>query len=219
LSEFDLPRFLMEYAVILFSLSFHESAHAWVADHYGDPTAKMLGRITLNPVKHIDIIGTVVFPILAAVSGFSLLGWAKPVPVNPMNLKNPKRHGAFISASGPFSNLLLAVVFAAVFFLTVRLFGTAHRADSLAAIFLRLFMYGVLINVLLAVFNLIPVPPLDGGGILEGLAPDRLSDQIARFRPYSGILLLVLFYTGALSLFLVPVQSLVLKLLAEILAW
>jgi Zn-dependent protease len=185
----DLLVFLV---VLILSLSFHEAAHAWSAGRLGDPTARLLGRLTLNPLSHIDFIGTIVFPVLASLSGLPLIGWAKPVPVNPVNLRSPRRDFAIVAAAGPASNLLLATG-------GILLLALLVPADVTGAWHLAFLRYFVQMNVLLAVFNLLPVPPLDGGNILAGLVSERGAQVLDRVRPYGIILLYALILTGVLG--------------------
>ena len=184
-------------AFLLLSLSVHEAAHAWTADRLGDPTARMLGRITLNPLAHIDWIGTVLFPLISVLTGFPLLGWAKPVPVNFRNLKAPRRDFAFVALAGPVSNLVLAAL-ATPIFLMIYGDGDPEMVSILAARF-------VVLNVSLAVFNMIPFPPLDGGNVLSGFVPESVAAAIDQLRPYGFIILYALLFTGALSRFVFPV--------------
>lgn len=188
------------------SLSVHEAAHAWTADRLGDPTARMLGRITLNPLAHIDLIGTVLFPLIAIMTGFPLLGWAKPVPVNFRNLKAPRRDFAIVALAGPVSNLALAALATPIFLLMYD-DGAVHMGTILAASF-------VVLNVSLAVFNLIPFPPLDGGNVLAGLVPESVAAAIDQLRPYGFVLLYALLLTGALSRFVFPVAEAITSALA-----
>jgi len=181
------------------SLSVHEAAHAWTADRLGDPTARMLGRITLNPLAHIDWIGTVLFPLISVTTGFPLLGWAKPVPVNFRNLKAPRRDFALVALAGPVSNLVLALLATPIF---LWLYGDRVReiGPELAASF-------VVLNVSLAVFNMIPFPPLDGGNVLSGFVPESVAAAIDQIRPYGFILLYALLFLGALNRFVFPVAE------------
>jgi Zn-dependent protease len=199
----SLAYFLPSFVILVLSLSFHEAAHAWTADRLGDPTARMLGRLTLNPLAHIDWIGTVLFPLIAMYSGFPLIGWAKPVPVSSRNLHSPRRDFAVVALAGPVSNLMLAVAaalaLAAVPGARASVFGTA--SPLMAALTMA-----VLLNVLLAVFNLIPIPPLDGGNVLAGLVPESAAAVIDRIRPYGFLLLYLLLFSGALDAVLFPVQ-------------
>ena len=201
---------LITIVVLLFSLSVHESAHAWTADLLGDPTSRYLGRVTLNPLKHIDPIGTILFPVLGLLSGGFIFGWAKPVSVNTRNLKNPKKDHLLIAAAGPLSNVMLAVFFLMglkmISFLGLSFVRQEH------AIVLPLFemcRVGLFLNVILAVFNLIPIPPLDGSWILSGFLPDNLSIFIDRIRPYSFVLLILLLMSGVFSRILNPILRLV----------
>ena len=193
--------------IVIASLSFHEAAHAWTADRLGDPTARMLGRITLNPIAHIDWIGTVLFPIVALMSGAPLLGWAKPVPVNFHNLKAPRRDFAIIAAAGPISNLVLALAGAVIL--------TAIYDPSLTSLHLLfgLLARWVVTNVFLAIFNLIPVPPLDGGNVLAGFVPEPVARAIDQLRPYGFIILYGLLWTGFLSSLMDPIAERILKVL------
>jgi len=187
------------FLILLFSLSVHEAAHAWTANRLGDPTARQLGRITLNPIAHIDWIGTVLFPLIALLSHVPLLGWAKPVPVNPRNFRAPRRDFGLVAVAGPVSNLLLAVLGAIVF--RVLYVNGGPGAQQTAAWFAE----GAIINITLAVFNLIPVPPLDGGNVAMGLLPVPLAHAIARLRPYGFLMLYALMLTGVLARVMFPI--------------
>jgi Zn-dependent protease len=185
------------FAIVLVSLSVHEAAHAWSADRLGDPTARLLGRVTLNPIVHIDPIGTILLPLLAAYSGLPIIGWAKPVPVNISRLRHHRRDFMIVAAAGPLSNIAQAVIAALILRLIV--------ASGTDAWFLeRTMMLAVRINLLLAFFNLIPIPPLDGGNVLAGLLPRRSAMLFDAIRPFGFILLYALMLTGILSELIIP---------------
>jgi Zn-dependent protease len=187
----DLIAAAIGFGVVLISLTIHEAAHAWTADRLGDPTARVLGRVSLNPLVHMDLIGTVLLPIIAAVSHLPIIGWAKPVPVSMRNLRDPRRDFMIVAAAGPISNLLQAIVAAIV----LRGAGAA-LPDGGPALGIGVLRLAVEINLLLAFFNLIPVPPLDGGNVLLGLLPPRAAAAYAQVRQYGFILLYVLLFTG-----------------------
>lgn len=200
----DLLAAAVGFGVLLISLTIHEAAHAWTADKLGDPTARALGRVSLNPLVHIDWIGTVLLPLIAIYSGLPLIGWAKPVPVNTRNLREPRRDFMFIAAAGPISNLLQAVVWA----IALRMLSV--NADHGALDFLR---SAVFINLLLAFFNLIPVPPLDGGNVMLGLLPPRLAVPYSQLRQYGFLVLYALMLTGVASALIMPPTIFLLRIL------
>ncbi len=183
--------------ITLFSVPFllaiivHELAHGLAAKRYGDRTAEMLGRLTLNPSKHIDPLGTIVFPLVLLLSGSGFLfGWAKPVPVNTRNLRDPKKSMVKVAAAGPLSNFLMAIAWAIVLAVAVRaqLFGSFSQAVSTMAYF------GVSFNVLLMIFNLLPIPPLDGGRIAVGVLPYEQSRALSKLEPYGMFIIIALVY-------------------------
>jgi Zn-dependent protease len=198
------------FGVLLISLTIHEAAHAWTADRLGDPTARLLGRVSLNPLVHIDWIGTVLLPLIAAVSHLPLIGWAKPVPVNIRNLRHPRRDFMLVAAAGPISNLLQAAVAAAALRLVIGLLPDAHGAG--AAVVSALYL-AVEINLLLAFFNLIPVPPLDGGNVLLGLLPPRLAVVYSGVRQYGFLVLYALMFTGVASALIMPPTNFMIRIL------
>lgn len=188
---------VVQFAAVLFAISVHESAHAWSADKCGDPTARLQGRISLNPIAHIDLFGTIIFPILLAVMGAPVFGWAKPVMVNPANFRNRRRDNMIVSAAGPVSNILVAL---AVIVLLMLFFQPLMAAASPSVtLLLRIATYLLLINIFLAVFNLIPVPPLDGSGILEGMLRGEALRWFERIKPYGFFILVFIMYTRVLD--------------------
>ena len=187
----------LQLGIVLIALTIHEAAHAWTADRLGDPTARLLGRISLNPGKHIDPIGTILLPLLAVFSGLPIIGWAKPVPVNVSQLRRGRRDFMLVAAAGPVSNLLQAVIGSMV----VRALIAGGSGHGLAA---SVFGAFVLINLLLAFFNLIPVPPLDGGNVLAGLLPVSAEPLLMMLRQYGFILLYLLMFTGVLDTLIEP---------------
>ncbi|MFI5183070.1 MAG: site-2 protease family protein [Vicinamibacteria bacterium] len=203
-----IARGLTAYVVLLFSLSFHEAAHAWAALRMGDDTAMRQGRITLNPIVHIDPLGTVLLPLMMFLSsGTPLFGWAKPTPYNPANFRRDRTIGqghVLVASAGPLSNLLLAIVFTVALVIAVRAGLVRSDRDPV----LRLLVAGVNINVLLAVFNLVPLPPLDGSKVAAWGLPRGLGDAYVRIiEPYGSWILLLLFATGLLSMVLSPLTG------------
>lgn len=186
--------FLLQYLCLLFSLSVHEAAHAAAANYGGDPTARLMGRMTLNPVKHADIMGTVILPLLVMFSGFPyFIGWAKPVPFNPRNLRDRRRGPVFIALAGPGSNLAVALAAAIVLRALASLLNVFPESDILLT-FIQVFISLVFINVLLMVFNLIPLPPLDGHHVIEYFLPPSAQQMFSRIGPFSIIILFILVF-------------------------
>ena len=191
---------------VLFAITVHEVAHGWVARQLGDPTAMMLGRLTLNPLKHIDPIGTVLVPLILIMLGGVIFGWAKPVPIAADNLHHPKRDMALVAAAGPTANLLMAFFWALIMKMALLL---PHNMMDLALPLTYMGGAGITINVLLMVLNLLPVPPLDGSRVVAGFLPDPLAWKFSRIEQYGLIILLLLMVSGILGKILWPPVSIV----------
>lgn len=210
--DINLPAIFISFVALLLSLTVHEAAHAWAADRLGDPTARALGRLSLNPAVHVDPLGTLVFPLVAMVTGAPLIGWAKPVPIAPWRFDRPRQASMLVAVAGPLSNLALAFVAAVAFRLlppdaiaTLGPAGQAAASGNPILTPLARLAWGVLsINVLLAIFNLLPIPPLDGSSVLGGLLPERAAAGLDRLRPYGFLLLYALLLSGGFSLIVSP---------------
>jgi Zn-dependent protease len=181
---------------VLFAITLHEAAHGYVAKHFGDNTAYSLGRVTLNPMKHIDPVGTIVMPLVlyVATAGTFLFGYAKPVPVQFGRLRNPKRDMIWVALAGPASNLVQALLWGIVFYLL-------QGASLTEPFFIKMCQAGILVNVVMFVFNLFPLPPLDGGRILVGLLPYKQAELVSRIEPWGFFVVMALVLTGVISTF------------------
>ena len=185
---------------MIFAITVHETAHGWVAKKYGDNTASMQGRLTLNPIKHIDWLGTIIIPGLLLLTGTGFIfGWAKPVPVDARNFKNPRHDMAIVALAGPVSNLLMALTWALIARIGITI-GTSAENISLPLIYTGI--AGISINLVLALINLLPIPPLDGSRVLTGILPSRLAWQYNQLERYGFIILLILLYTKVLNVIL-----------------
>jgi Zn-dependent protease len=186
---------------VVFAITVHEVAHGWVANKLGDGTAKMLGRLTLNPVKHIDPIGTLLVPLaMVFMTGFAF-GWAKPVPVSPANFKNPRKDMAIVAAAGPLSNVMMAILWV-IFFKIVSM--TVSNPD-IAMGLMKMGQAGIIINLVLFVFNLFPIPPLDGSKVLSGFLPHSASLLMDKIEPYGFFIVIGLLYFGVLGMVMNPI--------------
>ena len=191
---------------VLLAITLHEAAHAFVANRCGDSTAKMLGRLSINPFRHIDLVGTIIVPLLVGVlSHFQFIfGWAKPVPINWNQLRAPRRDMALVAIAGPIINLVMAILWAICF----KIASLWHPETSLVALFILLAAQaGILINLLLAILNMIPIPPLDGSRVIASLLPPRKAMSYLRIEPYGFFILLFLLLTGLLSRLISPLLS------------
>lgn len=215
--ELNLVQAIAVYALpVIFAITLHEAAHGYVARHFGDMTAFQEGRITLNPLRHIDPIGTVALPlVLLAVSkivgGGIIFGWAKPVPVNFANLRHPKRDMLWVAAAGPLSNLAMALFWALMFKA-----GTAMPDSAFGLPLALMGAAGVFFNIIIMVLNLVPLPPLDGGRIVVSLLPHRMAWRFARIEPYGFPILIVLLFTGVLGYLLWPAIAVMMALVAAL---
>lgn len=198
---------------VLLAITVHETAHGWVARRFGDKTAEMLGRLTLNPIKHIDPLGTILVPaVMLLLPGGFVFGWAKPVPVDWRNFKHPKQDMAWVAVAGPASNLLMALAWA----LAARVALGLSADNWIALPLLFMGVAGIFINTILMVLNLLPLPPLDGGRVVTGLLPAPYAYQFARIEPYGFFILVALLMTGVLSIVMWPVVQLFLQLMASV---
>ena len=193
---------ILVYAVpVIFAITLHEAAHGYVARYFGDSTAWMLGRVSLNPIRHIDPIGTILLPLVTVLLSGFMFGWAKPVPVNFNNLRHPKRDSLWVAAAGPGSNIVQALLWALVALVLANVVSPTGLAGGF---WLAVAEAGVVVNVVFAILNLFPLLPLDGGRILTSLLPDKLGYAYSRLEPYGMIILIVLIVTGALGWLLGP---------------
>jgi Zn-dependent protease len=203
---------------ILIAITFHELSHGFVANKLGDPTAKMMGRLTLNPIAHIDLIGTVLMPLMLIIltNGQFVFGYAKPVPINPMNFKNPKRDMAISAAAGPITNILLAIasmIILRLLIIPLAAFFPESLNMTVMEPLIMIFKSSVIINVILAVFNMIPIPPLDGGRVLVGFLPYKQAVSFSRIEPFGFIIVIFLIATGIANYFVLPLVNFFLRVL------
>ena len=199
---------------VIFAITVHEAAHGYVARYFGDNTAWVMGRVTLNPVKHIDLVGTIVMPVLlyVATAGTFLFGYAKPVPVNFGNLRRPKQHMVWVALAGPGANFLQALLWGVLLYL-------ANGAGVTERFVLEMCRAGMLVNVVMFVFNLFPLPPLDGGRILVGLLPWRQAQLVSRVEPWGFFIVMALVLTGVVSsLWMRPLMALTFSALQTLLS-
>jgi Zn-dependent protease len=189
---------ILQLPGLLLGISVHEAAHGYVAYRKGDLTAKLMGRVTLNPVKHIDPVGTLLVPLMLAFSGAPVFGWAKPVPVSTINFKSPRKDYALVSLAGPASNFILAIVLSIMLKALLLLPGPVSIMEPLS----RMLFYGIIISVFLGVLNLIPIHPLDGSHIMTGILPAHQAQVYSRHERYGFIILLVGIFTGILPRFI-----------------
>lgn len=194
-----LPGFL----ILIASLSVHEAAHAWAADRLGDPTARLLGRLTLNPLSHIDWLGTVLLPFMMVAAGLPALGWAKPVPVDPRNLVSPRRDFALVALAGPVSNVVLASIGLVVLIAMGGLIPEGGPTRSGVLVYQAIFL-----NLLLAGFNMIPVPPLDGGNVIAGVVPEGIARLLDVVRPFGFAVIYALIWFGVVDYIAMPIERL-----------
>ncbi|GGX94034.1 site-2 protease family protein [Vogesella alkaliphila] len=212
MEELNLIQKIAIYALpVLLAITLHEAAHAYAAKRLGDATAYMMGRMTLNPLKHIDPVGTVLLPLLSVVLGGFLFGWAKPVPVNFGALRDPRSGMRWVAAAGPAANLLMAILWVLLLKLAIVMDNDYSRPLALMS------QAGIVINVVLMVLNLMPILPLDGGRIVESLLPRPLAYRFSRLEPYGMWILLALVFTGLLSPILRPFTTMVYELLGYLL--
>jgi Zn-dependent protease len=217
LRNIDIGAIAIQFAVLLFSLSIHEASHAWMADRCGDYTARYLGRVTINPIPHIDPIGTILFPLLQFFTHLPLIGWAKPVPLNSLHLRNPKKDQIFVSLAGPGANFLAGMVaFTLLFAFKISwpkannlIINIVHnepipKQGSILIPLLTILFFAMFINLALAVFNCIPIPPLDGHWVLYGILPQSAAAGLERMGSYGFILLYALMFTGVLKYIFIP---------------
>lgn len=214
-------QFLLFMVALIFSLSVHESAHAWMSNRFGDDLARLQGRISLNPVAHVDPIGTLLFPAIAYFTGAPLIGWAKPTPVNPLRWRNKRVANFWVSAAGVISNFIIAIVVAVI----IRILGATHlivltqdgiglRSESLIAEgALKLLLTFFTLNVALGVFNLIPIPPLDGSKILQSILPDSFDSAFETLERFGFLLLIFAMFTGVFRVIFGVVMPIAEKLL------
>lgn len=187
---------------LIFAITLHEAAHGYVASRFGDQTARLSGRLTLNPLKHIDLVGTLIIPAFMLMVSNFVFGWAKPVPVDARNLHHPRRDMAFVALAGPVSNLIMAFFWGMIAKLGI--LAEVYGNDWLGVPITYMGGAGIMINVVLGVLNLIPLPPLDGGKILSSILPPRVAYQYEKIEPYGFLILLVLMFAGVLSKIMAP---------------
>jgi Zn-dependent protease len=211
-----LPQIVIQLLAFALAISVHESAHGWVAERLGDPTARWLGRITLNPIKHVDLVGTIIFPLVLALLGAPIIGWAKPVPFVSRNLRNQRRDPALVGLAGPAANILLGAGVVLVLLLLKAVMPSfrevldamiaagALGASGIAAPLIYLLFSLAMINLVLAVFNLIPIPPLDGSHVVGALLPPRLHWQWVQLERYGFLMLFALLWTGIFGVIFKP---------------
>jgi Zn-dependent protease len=205
LPNIDFAQVFLFFLVLVFSLTVHEAAHAWTADRLGDPTARFLGRVSLNPAVHVDPIGTILFPLIAIATNLPIIGWAKPVPVDILKLRdNWRQKFMAIAAAGPASNLVIATIASVLLRILQPGDVEPDAAFEISTPIGTLLENTVSMNVLLAVFNLVPVPPLDGGNVLSGLLRGEAANMFERLRPYGFLILYALMFTGTLFTIIAP---------------
>lgn len=204
-----MPDIILNLLILLFSVICHEFAHGWMAVKEGDPTPEISGRLTFNPLAHLDPIGTILLPIICYIANAPIFGWARPVPVNPLNFHNFRFGLIKVAVSGPFANLLLAAIASAINFIMK---NYSILPFELTIFFTEILRWTILLNIILAVFNLLPIPPLDGSRVVSGILPPNLAMKYEQITPFGIFILFLLISSGFFSKFLWPIVSYIYKL-------